>query len=652
MDISNNETSDDSEIVVRKRRKIKPQQNKHKRTTKTQLKPQQKVFNSTSAWMKCLDVILAEEEPKDDCDKNPVRVRNNNNRFDFKTVKCKLSAVLMETKNLIEKDPTYKSKKIRLELTNNLIEKKIDELARRYSDIAILGILFAHKKVNDLIPDNAPCNDAEFKRKPNFTPCFYRVVRNTTAKARERYAAKNAYESTFDNWLTEFDIQKRSQGPSNAFAHIANQFETNFHTNIETHWRRRLKNVFNFLLKDGKTRGVVRDNKKLYQESVYHTLKFLSSTDETSKTKANQKLVRWIKENMNFPDFRNGQNYFSKDRLAKKNWYSLVPGLIRLQRFIDKTNVEKRAAIIAEADDNNDGVAKKKRKRKRTNNKTKTNIDSSTMNVPTRNRNNADGEASSSLAPKKKMDGRKNKKRKRKRRKFDPNAIHRAKLTNFVVIPQCDYSMKHFQIDDATLFEIFSSCHLNKIGGYGAGVRFAKAKQFSEFEVAPDDWNRKRVSKVWYELFDLKRFETKEWKFGGTITTNSSDVSITLCRIKPDRMLDKPLPIQMNDKIIYTYKNKNSSSHAKQYDMPFKINPLHIANNLKDYQVFGIDLGIRNWAATVRKEHVKNENANTNTDGDGNNIVKETNILHKGRDFHFNTGKHIRIMMLLLLLLI
>lgn len=52
-------------------------------------------------------------------------------------------------------------------------------------------------------------------------------------------------------------------------------------------------------------------------------------------------------------------------------------------------------------------------------------------------------------------------------------------------------------------------------------------------------------------------------------------------------------------------------------------------SSLEDVTVSGVDLGIRNVAATVLRTW--------NNTGE----INESNVLHKSKDYHYNAGKHI-----------
>lgn len=69
---------------------------------------------------------------------------------------------------------------------------------------------------------------------------------------------------------------------------------------------------------------------------------------------------------------------------------------------------------------------------------------------------------------------------------------------------------------------------------------YKEARNVQDDGIAPKDLIWRRVSFVWYDLFNVEQFETKTWKFGGyNITTNNSDVSILMALIKPEKRANR-----------------------------------------------------------------------------------------------------------------
>lgn len=66
---------------------------------------------------------------------------------------------------------------------------------------------------------------------------------------------------------------------------------------------------------------------------------------------------------------------------------------------------------------------------------------------------------------------------------------------------------------------------------------------------------------------------------------------------------------------------------------PAIVAALNKITNLEDLSVSGVDLGIRNIAATVIRTWHKSTTGYE---------VHESNILHKSKDYHHKAGKHVQ----------
>lgn len=164
--------------------------------------------------------------------------------------------------------------------------------------------------------------------------------------------------------------------------------------------------------------------------------------------------------------------------------------------------------------------------------------------------------------------------------------------------------------------------------------------EFLELESDCTNANTKTVNPFWYFLFNIRKLETNAKKFGGRITTNGSDVSVQLCRIKPNRMMTKA-DVMEEAKNRKRKINDDSDSESDDSDedddgdsgknqcKPALVNALKQHHDLKHLSVCGVDLGVRNIASTVRRTW------------DGT-VVRESNVLHKSRDYHYNAGFHRR----------
>ena len=66
---------------------------------------------------------------------------------------------------------------------------------------------------------------------------------------------------------------------------------------------------------------------------------------------------------------------------------------------------------------------------------------------------------------------------------------------------------------------------------------------------------------------------------------------------------------------------------------PAIVNALKKIENLEDLSVSGVDLGIRNVAATVIRTWERTSNSYK---------LNESNVLHKSKDYHYKAGKLVR----------
>lgn len=342
----------------------------------------------------------------------------------------------------------------------------------------------------------------------------------------------------------------------NSWNHIHQTFNVNFKTNISTHLYRRIRNWFHFKLLDGKKTKEVRgkENRKIIGEKVYHTMRYLFDPKESARPEYVQfELIDELQKICKFPTFnKRGKCYFSRlyydyndddnsnatkrkppqkkrkanSKKARKTtqnngprllWHQMIPAMLRLQSWIATTNSKRREDFITSSVNKS-----KRRKRKR-----KGNINNDEkQHMPQR------------LANKTAIPSKQRKRRKRRRSKVDDDdgeSIYRARLHNFVVVPQHGFGLMHFAIDSKSLYDIVKNLSSFRPNGKPLYTQV----EFLELIADAESANCKTINPFWKFLFNLTKLETDTKKFGGQIMTNSCDASVQLCKLKPGREMTR-----------------------------------------------------------------------------------------------------------------
>lgn len=348
------------------------------------------------------------QKPVVDNTQNWRKIQNQNNRYTMSTVKLKLRSLLFDDK-LVADDELKRQR----QQVNQLIVSVLDEKSIELSKLTILFTSLAYFKVYDIMNKTGNDNDVDeiFSREVNWQSVLLTLKtfkRNTSKSGLSKATRlpKNGV-STFENidddaffaLCKELNVTTAfEEWSQNAWNTIADTFRTNFRTNIMTHLYQRLRHWFHFMLRDGKKNKEVRgkENRKTIGDKVYHTMKYLFDPDTcTQPAMVQHDLIAKLQGICKFPDFNaRGRSYFgrlyfdynhghdvsgkpkAKKRKTEKSttqqkkktkrktqsngqrliWFQMVPGMVRLQQWINEQNSNRRDAMAA---------AKPKRKRKR-----------------------------------------------------------------------------------------------------------------------------------------------------------------------------------------------------------------------------------------------------------------------------------------------
>lgn len=534
------------------------------------------------------------QKPEDTVPNNCRRIQNNNKRFHLTTVKMKLCSLLVGGKSVIDENrqrlvaqvnkvqqPPSTSSSTKIEQKENEMAREVFEIMEKQAvELSKLAILFSHlvyyKIYRFITTNDETVTDMAFKLNIDWNLIlltfkkFLRATKNSSIPNSKNTASDNNVtlytidgKDFFDMCIQYNVVTSFEQWSQNAWNYIADTFHTNFKNNIMVHLYRRLRNWFYFRLRNGRTKKYLRDkenNKKLSDE-VYHTMKFLFEDEKCSKPEMVQhELIAELQSICKFPEFnKSGQSYFSrlyhnedesdtkpskskkakltapkKSKKPKKTvqsngprllWIQMVPGFVRLQGWIHATNLN-RDKELREA-----GILKPKNKRKRKRKRKRNRLQN--ISDP---KNDTDDVENQITKPFIKPHRKRRQKRKQKYRKTDDDAIHYEKLRNFNVVPQHSFAMKHFAIDTKSLFDVVKN--LKSFHSSDGKILFTQ-NEFVELINDSENANVKTMNPFWYYIFNLKKLETVTRKFGGRITTNSSDVSVQLCRIKETKRMSR-----------------------------------------------------------------------------------------------------------------
>lgn len=486
------------------------------------------------------------------------RIQNSNNRFDITTIKQKLRPLIIDGKTLLNNklpvaEPLATEKTEIAQTVFDIINQQAVELSK----LAIIFSSLAYFEIYDTMCDAKKDSEIDriFEKEFNWKAILweFKIFQRNSANAKKVRPAKH---NPFFELCRKYDIQTQFVETSqNAWHNIADTFAVNFKTNIETHLYPRIRNWIAFKLRNGKKKKEIsgKENRSLINDKIYHTMKFLFNSEKCTQTeKVQHELIRELQEICKFPNFNNGgHSYFERlrydftedggdddgkpkpkrKRTAQKtttkkpnekekktqnngprlHWFQMVPAMVRLQHWIHETNMTRKETLIAA------GIIKEKKKRKRKRKR------------PQKGRNEAKPEPSST-------ENRRHHSEIKKKREIDKEAIHHAKLSNFIVVPQHNFHTMHFPIDTKALFDM-----LKTIPQFNAIITQA---EFLEL-LSDDNSYRKTTNPFWYFLLKIRKMETATKKFGGRITTNGSDASIQYCKLRKGKELTKAEILEM-----------------------------------------------------------------------------------------------------------
>lgn len=530
-------------------------------------------------------------KPQDSDPNNWRRVQNANSRFKISTVKLKLSSILNGGNSVLNANATQSAEDVMAKEVVEILNKHAVELSK-------LAIVFSHliyfkvyNAVERLSDDEV---DAVFRTQPEwdlimikFKTFIRRTENSDLSKTNKTTGTKKGIfasleDSEFFEMCEQYDVQTSfEQFSQNAWINIAQLFSTNFKNNILTHLYQRIRNWLHFKLLDGKKNKEVRgkENRKNIGEKVYHTMKYLFHPNESARPEhIETKLISELQHICKFPDFKKmGSHYFSrlyynfedtdddsntkkgkppakkekppakKRKVNSKNgktkksppktqnngprllWHQMVPAMIRLQRWISTTNSKRLEESAASH------VSKKKRRKRKRKRQRKAETTECNQHVQPQQHKFVKETAKPCKQRKKTT------RRGKKEVEDDGEQIFHAKLKNFVVVPQHKFKLMHFAIDSKALYDI-----VKQLSAFRPKDKPLYTQvEFLDLIADTENANCKTINPFWHFVFNVTKLQTATKAFGGRITTNSSDVSVQMCKLKPGKQMTKEQLIEL-----------------------------------------------------------------------------------------------------------